>query len=123
MSLFFMVYVMLLVCMSGICGAIVLSVAHVTPTGFGGRGGGSVSSGFVSLPLTFSLTSMAFSSCIVGMGSGAAGNLASGLANAFGTAHAKMKGAGNMHPLSIPSILRLGTGPSACRVHTVMLAS
>jgi hypothetical protein len=89
---------------------------------FGGGGGGSVSSGFVSPPSTFSSTSMMFSSCAVGAGSVAAGGLAGGLAKAFGTSRAEMKGAGNMRPFPIPSIFRPGTGPSACRVRTVTSA-
>ena len=144
MSVFFMAHVMPSVCVwrlwhhrvvSGTRYAIGLCLAFVAPSCcqwhtlcrlvqvvFGGGGGGSVSSGFVSPPSTFSSTSMMFSSCVVGVGSSAAGDLTGGLANAFGTARAEMKGAGNMCPLSIPSILRPGTGPSTCCAHTVMLA-
>ena len=48
--------------------------------------------------------------------------LAGSVVNACGTVRAVMKGAGNIHLLCIPSILRPGTGPSACHVHTVMSA-
>ena len=89
---------------------------------FGGGGGGSVSSGFTSLPSTSPSTSMVLPSRVVGAGSVIAGSLTSGLANACGTVRAIMKGAGNICPLYIPSILRLGTRPSVCCVHTVTLA-
>ena len=71
----------------------------------------------MSLPSTSLLTSMVFS-CVVGVGS----VITCSLANACGTACAIMKGAGNMHPLCNSLILRLGTGPSTCHVHTVTLA-
>ena len=94
---------------------------HCVQVFFGGGGGGSVSSGFTSPPLMSPSTSMVFSSCVVGTGSIVTCGLASGVANACGTVHAIMKGARNIHPLCIPSILRPGTGPSACCVCTVML--
>ena len=89
---------------------------------FGGGGGGSVSSGFASLPSMSPSTSMVFSSRIVGTGSVVACGLTGSVANACGTVHAIMKSAGNIRLLCIPSILRPGTGPSACRVCTVMSA-
>ena len=89
---------------------------------FGGGGGGSVSSSFVSPPSMSLLTSMVFSSCVVGAGSVIACILAGSVVNACGTVCAIMKGAGNIHPLCIPLILRPGTGPSACHVHTVTSA-
>ena len=94
---------------------------HCVQVFFGGGGGGSVSSGFASLPLTSLSTSMVFSSRIVGTGSIIACSLASGVANACGTVCAIMKGTRNIRPLCIPSILRPGTGPSACCVRTVTL--
>jgi hypothetical protein len=89
---------------------------------FGGGVGGSASSGSMSPPLTFSSTSMEFSSRVVGAGPVVVCGLAGDLANACGTVRADMNGAGNMRPLSIASILRPGTGPSACRVRTVTSA-
>ena len=95
---------------------------HRVQVFFGGGGGGSVSSGFASPPSTSPSTSMVFSSRVVGMGSVVACILAGGVANACGTVCAVMKGAGNIRLLCIPSILRPGTGPSTCHVHTVTSA-
>ena len=107
-------HVMPSVRMYGICGAAVLSVAHVMPTGsrvFWWQGWREcfLRVWFVSPPLMFLSTSMTFSSCIVGTGSVVACGLAGGFANAFGAAHADMKGAGYLHPLGMPSIFRPGT--------------
>ena len=97
------------------------TLCHCVQVFFGGEGGGSVSSSFMSPPSMSLLTSMVFSSYVVGMGSIVACSLTGGVANACGTVRAIMKGTGNIHPLCIPSILRPGTRPSVCRVHTVRI--